>query len=601
MLDKSPSYLRVFGKTEARAAPVKVCSRSALYMAHMTLQTANLPPWAKTLTEYCGRDPSQSSCTDIKASAGTETARTFESLNSLVGYPSWLQRLPYAAALEEQIDEILLENLARKSKRTPRQALPALKSRKAISDSQVSSLCFAAAYGQTLATKRSEILSGEDFDLLWAALKGHSMGDNRPGAPHEAVEDIGLNPSASPSHRQLFVTPVDDSGKKSTSTSNTQLASDGQTGRIEFGNFCKLKDELPAKFKRYFKTSIFLALGPDARSNSIPIVQFVNYVLRHSSLLNARVDFANYDGDMDGYLNEDELQSYLADLLPLLNLNSLKPSFHKFYLCTASRKLFFYLDALHRNRIAIRDLILSPILTELFLLREHDMPRELERSNWFSANSAMRVYTQFMALDTDRNGMLSQQELSKYSNGSLTAAYISRVFEECQTYNGEMDYRTYLDFVLANEALPFSASYHPSSITTASLQTPPLDSSRSEQSTDDGTSNSGSDAIFVANPTLLPFPVLNFHFKLLDISHKGFLDEHDLLYFLKDVTEKLSNWGAHTPPLDILINEIFDLVNPAEPAKVTLKDLSKPGVAGIVIGLLIDVNAFSSYENRESS
>ena len=58
---------------------------------------------------------------------------------------------------------------------------------------------------------------------------------------------------------------------------------------------------------------------------------------------------------------------------------------------------------------------------------------------------------QYLNLDKDHNGMLSRSELLAYGTGTLTAAFVDRVFQECLTYGGEMDYKTYLDFVLALE------------------------------------------------------------------------------------------------------------------------------------------------------
>ena len=46
--------------------------------------------------------------------------------------------------------------------------------------------------------------------------------------------------------------------------------------------------------------------------------------------------------------------------------------------------------------------------------------------------------------------MLKKGELIKYSSG-LTSIFIDRIFEEYQTFEGEMDYKTFLDFVLAYE------------------------------------------------------------------------------------------------------------------------------------------------------
>lgn len=47
--------------------------------------------------------------------------------------------------------------------------------------------------------------------------------------------------------------------------------------------------------------------------------------------------------------------------------------------------------------------------------------------------------------------MLSKQELLHYGTNTLTPSFVTRVFEEALTYGGEMDYKTYLDFVLALE------------------------------------------------------------------------------------------------------------------------------------------------------
>ena len=55
--------------------------------------------------------------------------------------------------------------------------------------------------------------------------------------------------------------------------------------------------------------------------------------------------------------------------------------------------------------------------------------------------------------------MLNKLELARYSPG-LTASFIDRVFEELQTFEGEMDYKTFLDFVLAMENKKTPQSLH---------------------------------------------------------------------------------------------------------------------------------------------
>ena len=117
---------------------------------------------------------------------------------------------------------------------------------------------------------------------------------------------------------------------------------------------------------------------------------------------------------------------------------------------TAVRKFFFFLDPKRTGKIQIKDMMTSPILAELYELRQQRMSPEDQMSNWFSVSSSLRVYDQYLKLDQDKNGMLRKQELARYAPG-LTAVFIDRVFEEFQTFEGEMDYKTFLDFVLAME------------------------------------------------------------------------------------------------------------------------------------------------------
>lgn len=72
----------------------------------------------------------------------------------------------------------------------------------------------------------------------------------------------------------------------------------------------------------------------------------------------------------------------------------------------------------------------------------------------------------------------------RYGTGSLTKLFIDRVFQECITYEGEIDYKTYLDFVLA------------------------LENRHEPQS-------------------------LHYLFRILDIHEKGYLDTFCLKYFFK--------------------------------------------------------------------
>lgn len=47
-------------------------------------------------------------------------------------------------------------------------------------------------------------------------------------------------------------------------------------------------------------------------------------------------------------------------------------------------------------------------------LRDENLPKDMQESNWFSAPSALRVYGQYLNLDKNHNGMLNKEELSGF-------------------------------------------------------------------------------------------------------------------------------------------------------------------------------------------
>ncbi|KYN26665.1 Serine/threonine-protein phosphatase 2A regulatory subunit B'' subunit gamma, partial [Trachymyrmex cornetzi] len=147
-----------------------------------------------------------------------------------------------------------------------------------------------------------------------------------------------------------------------------------------------------------------------------------------------------------------DLENYILELIPTLpQLEGLEKSFHSFYVCTAVRKFLFFLDPLRTGKVHILDILAFSFLDDLLELRDEDLPKDLQEANWFSAPSALKVYRQYLNLNRDHNGMLNKEELAGYGTDTLTGIFLERVFQECLTYEGEMDYKTYLDSVLALE------------------------------------------------------------------------------------------------------------------------------------------------------
>jgi serine/threonine-protein phosphatase 2A regulatory subunit B'' len=88
--------------------------------------------------------------------------------------------------------------------------------------------------------------------------------------------------------------------------------------------------------------------------------------------------------------------------------------------------------------MSIHSIVFSPTLSELYELRDPSYGVEHLASNWFSSESSQRVYSDFLKLDQDRNGMLSRKELARYRGGNLTKTFLDRVFQSVQLFSGEM-------------------------------------------------------------------------------------------------------------------------------------------------------------------
>lgn len=335
----------------------------------------------------------------------------------------------------------------------------------------------------------------------------------------------------------------------------------GDDGFIDYDGFAKIREELAKRgdrFVQFFMPSTFLKFPRDL-NGCIAIITFFTFVVRKVNIRQTRVSLSYYDQLGCGFLREKDMENFIFELIPTLpQLNSLHEEFYPFYVFTAVRKFFFFLDPKRTGRVRIRDLLSSPIITELYELRtEQSLGAQEAESNWFSMESALKVYGAYLELDSDQNGMLSKAELKQYGSGMLTEVFIDRVFEEYQTYRDaetnerEMDYKTFLDFVLA------------------------MENKNSRQA-------------------------IQYFWKLIDIHHKNCLDSFTINYFFRAIFRLLCTKNIDVPPVDDVKDEIFDMVKSEKPGIITMQDLINCRQGGTVLSMLIDAAAFWRYDHRES-
>jgi serine/threonine-protein phosphatase 2A regulatory subunit B'' len=331
--------------------------------------------------------------------------------------------------------------------------------------------------------------------------------------------------------------------------SNTSFPDDGSE-RMNYDQFCSVANKLPAKYRQFFQSSVFLKCDRDEYGR-IEIVPFFHYIVRKVNLHQTRIQISLYDSAGFGYLKEKDLENFIFELIPSFpQLSSLQENFYPFYVITAVRKFFFFLDSKRTGKILIKDILTSPILAEFYELRQENWSPEEASQNWFSVQSSLKVYDQYLRLDLDRNGMLRKMELIRYPGG-LSSIFVDRLFEEYQTFEGEMDYKTFLDFVLAMENKKSQAS-------------------------------------------------LQYFWRIIDVYKQGAIDTFVVNLFFRAIIKKLESKERFGFKVDDIKDEIWDMAKPKVPYAITLEDLIACGQGDIIIGMLIDARAFYEYDQRES-
>lgn len=66
---------------------------------------------------------------------------------------------------------------------------------------------------------------------------------------------------------------------------------------------------------------------------------------------------------------------------------------------------------------------------------------------------------------------------------------------------------------------------------------------------------------------------LQYLFRILDVESKGYLNAWTLNYFFRAIQERMREQSVEPPPFRDVQDEIFDMVKPQDPYRITLDDL----------------------------
>ncbi len=339
--------------------------------------------------------------------------------------------------------------------------------------------------------------------------------------------------------------------------SNHSPPQDG-TERINYKDFKKIGEKFGNVFSDFFKAITFLKFDRD-KFGRIETLAFCHYVLRKTNLEENRITLALSDVYCEGFLTDKEVEAWIKDeIRQFYFYEEISEEIKEYYLLVAQRKFFFFLDPKRTGKIYIKDIITSPVFSEFNEMKDRNLNTSENRdklnpsenqNNWFSLSNFWRIYKKYIDLDKDKNGMLSREELIRYSAG-LTMIFIDRIFEEYQKYENAIDFKQFIDFVLSLENRK-----HPASI--------------------------------------------QYIWRALDVYHKNAVDTFIINMFYRQVVRKLINRGKGEYKIDDIKDEIWDMINPKNQNYITIQDILASSYSDTVLSLLIDAKAFYSHDQKE--
>ena len=319
------------------------------------------------------------------------------------------------------------------------------------------------------------------------------------------------------------------------------------TERINYKDFKIVAGKNPI-FSEYFRPSVFLQFDKD-KYGRIELLSFFHYVFRKINCEENKINLSISDFCCEGFLIDKDLENYIKKVIVNFPFYAeISEEIKEYYILVAQRKFFFFLDPKRIGKIFINDIITSNILPELLDLEKATSKKEMEY-NWFSLYNFSRIYRKYVLLDQDKNGLLSKKELIKYSPG-LTSIFIDRIFEEYQKYDNAIDFKQFIDFVLAMENKKEPAS-------------------------------------------------IQYIWRALDVYHNNKIDTFVINMFFKGVIKKLLNRNKGEYRIDDIKDEIWDMIGPKNPNYITLEDVLNSKYSDTVIASLIDAKAFYQHDQKE--
>eukprot|EP00636_Phaeomonas_parva_P008428 CAMPEP_0118880336 /NCGR_PEP_ID=MMETSP1163-20130328/19933_1 /TAXON_ID=124430 /ORGANISM="Phaeomonas parva, Strain CCMP2877" /LENGTH=720 /DNA_ID=CAMNT_0006816711 /DNA_START=358 /DNA_END=2520 /DNA_ORIENTATION=+ len=283
------------------------------------------------------------------------------------------------------------------------------------------------------------------------------------------------------------------------------------------------------------------------------------------------------------FIEREDFLPYMRELLRFHpGLEFLENSeFQEKYAITVIARIFYSVNSSRTGRITARELRRSN-LVEAFLTvdEQEDINAVLD---YFSYEHFYVLYCRFWELDTDRDMKISEEDLLKYNDHSLSSPIVQRIFEVGdrpfpQARSAASPDRQGQDAAAAAAAQPWTRN------------------ARHMMTYEDFI------YFMLSEEDKGVEPSLRYWFTCCDLDEDGRLTPGDLRFFYQVQAHRMDCLGHEPISFEDILCQLSDMIKPATPGVILMSDLTRPDVihiGGALFDVLFNLNKFFMFEQRD--
>nr|CAG4651570.1 EOG090X00JH [Triops cancriformis] len=325
----------------------------------------------------------------------------------------------------------------------------------------------------------------------------------------------------------------------------------------------------------YWKVPLFLAAGGEKLGylTADVFLEFWQKVLRlyHDEasrfmfILNSTHSSKEKHESSSNYLLPDHFIPLLQDVVeshPGLTFLKAASEFHSRYIHTVVARIFYCVNRSWSGRVTLTELRHSNLLDIIRILEEEEDINQI--TDYFSYEHFYVIYCKFWELDRDHDLFIDRKDLARHNEHALSSRIIDRIFSGAVTRGGphrqgtlkqgrsldRMSYTEFVWFLIAEED-----KRHPTAV--------------------------------------------EYWFRCMDLDGDGYLSMYELEYFYEEQLQRMETLGIESLPFEDCLCQMLDMVNPAIPGKISLKDLRQCRLCPVFFDTFFNLDKFLDHEQRD--